>query len=724
MTASNIIKQDSSKGEILNQSQPSAKNNITSPGIVNIFKSSITPPEISYVASGSEQSRKEITNGLGYMPVVWYNNHQIEAESINFLSIYTDVISPAMKINFLDTLGLMKDKAFPLDDAKITLFLNSRSDQLKSIFIQFKIRTFTNNNGVFSVDCIMDVDGLYIKKFKSYSSMTSNQALQEICKDIGLGFNTNITDTNDKMTWINSGKKPYDFIEEVIDHSYISDESFVYGYIDHYYNLNFIDIQKELSRDISNELGVVSTNISDILQTSKEENVGKLLLTNDASVIGSNIYFESCRIINSSTETSLESGYRDVLKYYDILDKSLLNFKVDSLNNNADNSIILKGSPLDDEFYNNNQNFIYGGKIDTDNLHKNFSYTKTLNNRNIIDAQKIGMEIELPSPNYNIYRFQKIRIMISSNTATPSSPMINQRLSGDWLIVDIRYILSNKSLKQVVTLIKRELELSEDELNNESISRKSQPYDSGRGSYDNPVTTSTTSITTTLPPLGTKLGRIVGTSQIPIKTNFHYVVIHIIDNLEGGYYHPDMGKKNPSLGKVYGDSGETMFGMDRKHDDPKVTNSPSGREFWSLIDKSNARLNWPLEFGSSACSKQMPKQTSDILKELVVKMMEPVFNSYLNTFIPKKDIQNIIRGDGRLLYNFVYATFNGRKWFNGWANEIRSAYHSGPPTPDKLTILFVGKRIDNTGVVGNIHNNSLIAQTGRKIAKFVGVDIA
>jgi hypothetical protein len=386
----------------------------------------------------------------------------------------------------------MKDKAFPLDDTRVTLFLNSRSDQLKPIFLQFKITDFTNNNGILSIDSSLDADGLYIKKFKSYTSMTSNQALQEICKEIGLGFNTNIVDTNDKMTWINTGKKPYNFIDEVLDHTYLSDESFVAGYIDYYYNFNFVDIQKEMSRDINNELGIVSNSLAEILKISDKNDIGRLVLSNDASVSGSNAYFYSYRIINESTSTSLKNGYSDVVKYYDMLDKSLLNFNVESLNNNADKSIILKGAPQDETFYKSNQNFIYGGKFDSDNSHKNFNYTKVQNNRNIIDAQKIGIEIELNSPNYNVYRFQKIKLIISSNTPTPAAEMINQRLSGDWFIVDIKYRFFDSNLSQVITLIKRELELSDDELNSELISPgkaggRTTGYDAGRGTYPNPT---------------------------------------------------------------------------------------------------------------------------------------------------------------------------------------------------------------------------------------------
>lgn len=490
-----IIPQETSRGEIVDQNKSesnTSKNNITNNGIVNIFKATLKPNEISFNFSNNEKTKEEIKNGLGYIPIVWYNAYQIDAENIQYLSLFDDGIAPTLKLNFIDTLGIMKDKAFPLDDTRIIVFISSRSDLLKPIFIQFKISNFSNSDGLLSIEATMDVDSLYVKSFKSYSKMTSNQVLQEVCKEIGIGFNTNITDTNDKMTWINSGKKAYDFIEEIIDHAYVSDDSFVIGYIDHYYNYNFVDIQKELSRDITQELGVVSVGIAELFKVNDIKNISRLLLTNDASVAGSNLYFDTFKIMNNSTSVSLENGYTDIIKYYDSLDKSLLNFSVDSLNNNTDKSIVLKGAPQDETFYKANQNFVYGGKVDSDNSHKNFNYSKTQNSRNINDIQKVGMEIELSTPNYNIYRFQKIKIVLSSNTPTPASPMINQRLTGDWLIVDIKFMYYDGSLKQIVTLVKRELELSDDELEKELISSnrsngKGKGYESGRGDYQNPT---------------------------------------------------------------------------------------------------------------------------------------------------------------------------------------------------------------------------------------------
>jgi lysozyme family protein len=701
------------------------KNNLSSDRITKIFDATVIPQQISFDTTNSTQAVNETKNGFGYIPVVYYGAFQIDAEQIDFFTVYNDDMAPAMKLIFTDTLGLMRDKGFPLDDTKITVFINSRSDQLKSIFIQFKIRNFSNSNGLMMIDGVMDVNSLYIKNFASYRNMTSNMAIQQVCREIGLGFNTNIVDTNDRMTWINTGKKNYDFLEEIIDHAYISDESFIAGYIDYYYSFNFVDIQKELSRNVSNDVGIVTTSLEKIFgQKENINDVGPLALTNDASMDGSNIYFSSFRVINDSTAISLSKGYSDNVKFYDLNNKSSLSFKVNSLNNNSDKSILLKGSPQDNTFFNLNQNFVYGGKIDTDNTHKNFKYSPTQNNRNISEAEKIVIEIQLNHPNYNIYRFQKIMLRLAANSKLPSGELINQRLSGDWLISDIRYIYDNKALKQMVTLVKRELELSEDELKNELITNQTSKTgtDGIRGTFENPSTTQAVNNQTSNPqPLSTA-ARLIGDGVIRKDMTFKEITQSVILNLEGGYFHPDMIKPNSqAIIRVkdprYSTSGETMFGLDRKAGGPTINACAPCLQFWGLIDAQNAKDKWAWNFIP-------PDPLKSKLLDLAIQIMEPLFNQSLNLYVPEKEIRDIINSDGRLLFNFVYAQWNGPGWFKGWANQIRAAYKNGKTKSEDLIVLFVEKRVNNIGIIGNNTNNSLISQGGRKIADIVGVNIS
>ena len=87
-------------------------------------------------------------------------------------------------------------------------------------------------------------------------------------------------------------------------------------------------------------------------------------------------------------------------------------------------------------------------------MHLNYHYSYVQNIRNIVELDKISLEIDMQSPNYNIYRFQKINVLISNQASTPSQPHINNRLSGEWFITDIKFRYQNGKYSQIVKLIK------------------------------------------------------------------------------------------------------------------------------------------------------------------------------------------------------------------------------------------------------------------------------
>lgn len=446
------------------QSNNNVSGNLT--GITNIFGPTIYPDAIQFNAPDGQDVQKEILQGLGTFPFIWYNSYQIDITDIDFFSLYHDDDIPCIKIIFNDTIGLMKDTGFPLDDTKIKVFINPRTSQLKPIFMQFKIKTFTNNGNKYTIGGIMDASNLYIQKYASYKG-TSYDAIQKNCKEIGLGFNSNITETDDNMTWINTGTKVSDFMNSIVESSYKSDTSFITSYIDFYYNYNFVDVAKELEKNIQNELGVSSMGIEELSKIDNTDQTSSLFLTNDYAMQNSNSYFKSYKVINNSTDISLSIGYSSHIKFYNTLDKSFLIFKVESITSKSNTSIILKGAPQDDTFYKSNVDLLYLGKADTDNAHKNYQYSHIQNDRNICDLQKIGLEIHMGSPNFNLYKFQKIYVVISNQGTTPSQSHINTRISGEWIIVDIKFIYKDGIIDQIITLVKRELELSPDEMSNE-----------------------------------------------------------------------------------------------------------------------------------------------------------------------------------------------------------------------------------------------------------------
>lgn len=290
---------------------------------------------------------------------------------------------------------------------------------MKEILLEFKIIKFSVNGGVYNLTGILDVNGLYTKRFSSIPKMTSFMALQKISKDIGLGFTTNIDNTDDEMTWLNTGQREIDFINTIVETSYKSDETFLLYYIDYYYNLCYVDLEKELNRNIKEELGVGNIGIEEVVKLDNQEKVSRLFLTNDYSMKNSNTFFEEYKVINNSTQVSIQEGYLTKVKFYDELSKDFLIFDVDSITSQGDKSIIMKGPAQDETFFKDNTQLVYTGKLDSDNMHRNYHYSYVQNNRNITELQKIAIEIVMGVPNYTLYKFQKIFVFISNQAPTP-----------------------------------------------------------------------------------------------------------------------------------------------------------------------------------------------------------------------------------------------------------------------------------------------------------------
>jgi hypothetical protein len=182
-------------------------------------------------------------------------------------------------------------------------------------------------------------------------------------------------------------------------------------------------------------------------------------------------------------------------------------------------------------------------------------------------------------------------------------------------------------------------------------------------------------------------------------SSFEEITNKVIDNIEGGYYHPKMNQS--AMGK----SGETMMGIDRRHGGD-INTSPEGREFWKLIDDADASSKWKHKYMGGSLE---PK-----LKSLVAKMMKPFFLKNMNNYL-SPEARKIVESNPNLMFHFVYGTWNGPGWFRKFAIKINDAVKKGITDPKKLTEIAIRSRIDS--------GNSVIAQTAKKIDDILGTNV-
>lgn len=430
-------------------------------GIQNIFPPTI---DLGPIEFNSPSEDKKILSEVGKKPFIWLNDIQLNL--VSKFKITSSGFLPTLSLTFKDTYSHFDNLRFPNDDGRVKVFIDSRNPLLRPIYIEFKITKFTkaNGDGVYNIEGIMNINRMLVIKSESFNSSTSYEVLSKISRLSNIGFSTNIDSTDDKMTWINPGKKVYEFCTDILKRSYRSDTSFMWAFTDFYYNLNFIDIETQMNFDLNKQMGLVTPDLNEIqeLLNSKENSVEAsfLLLTNDVSNSSSPGFFESYKVYNSSTITSIEQGYSNKVKYYDWKTKEFLIFDIDPLTN--DKNVILKSDDV--EFLQENVRQHWEGKFINNNVHNNYHYSNIQNNINLNDIQKIGIEVVLPNLNFNIYRFMKIYVLFINQGMITISPLYNKKLSGEWIVTEIQFFLDfDNKMKQKVKLVRRGLGFSQEE---------------------------------------------------------------------------------------------------------------------------------------------------------------------------------------------------------------------------------------------------------------------
>lgn len=428
----------------------------------------------------------QVVSSIGIRPIVSINGLPIDQSSIQSLKLWHKGMVPMCSLIFQDNTGKLRTNTVQ-DNSIFQIFIDSKSPDLKSIHMEFKVVEFNENtqNSEYSMMGVMNIpytngamktyspsgvggNALYVQSYKSFDG-TSVEAIRQICKDLGVGFNTNIDKSDDKMKWVTNGITIEKSIEEIIRHSYISEKSFIWGYFDYYYCFNLIDMEKEIGRDNSSDVGLETS-------TDKSPSVlSRMALINEKTVEKSSFFFEKYDIKNLSTSKSFGTGHSTKVKYYDVNTKDWLIFDVDGNTSDQTKNVILKGSVDDVELYNQNVSTKFLGYIDTSNVHKNFHYAVALNKRNMDDLSKIQVRLVLPNTNLNLYKGMKLYVtFVNQNVNIGDPERVVWRFTGDWIVSDIIYNFIGDKFQQEVICVRRELSKIPDEIDQKIAAKEAE----------------------------------------------------------------------------------------------------------------------------------------------------------------------------------------------------------------------------------------------------------
>lgn len=426
--------------------------------IYNIFKPTIVLDEISLPVSDTvEEKRTEDMVGLEY-PLIKINNYFITPQEIDFVDIKCKDFLPKITLQITVTSDLFMDREMPKDGDIISLFIRNKSDVLNPIRNDYIINSVTpskRRTAGSSPVTITFFGELFVPNLKGRSANTfkgtSMEVLKQVAEEMNLGFNTNDDNTDDRQLWYVTTNYE-DFIHDVVERAWRDSNSFYSVWIDVYYNLNFVNIQKQLlsAEDDIDEAAVLNTVDSDWTwgTESDEEEMAPTpkVFSNYLGFRLSSFYITQWKPVNKSSALTQRFGLSMGNSFFEHLNQVYeeeeenyweLNMVPMYDQEKISNHILLRGRTTYDPSIhvgelaraNHDYNEIYtqdrwmgvqytlsnpneSNKQWTGNHHRNYMRAQVNNFINLIELDKLTLEVDVQGSNTNVIIGDKIPVVI------------------------------------------------------------------------------------------------------------------------------------------------------------------------------------------------------------------------------------------------------------------------------------------------------------------------
>lgn len=299
--------------------------------IYEVFASTIELDELSLPGEPTPAKQKLESVASVQYPLIKINDYIISETEIDYVNIDCTDFLPEIALKCTFNHQSFISKEMPKDGDIISIAIRNKSDTLKMIrndYVITGVVSNENNTDNSNLSVLTFFGKLFIpglssgKQVFSYEG-TSFNAMKDLAKQTGLGFATNEDDTNDKQIWISGNYSIIDYINYTVSKSWKDDESFYHVWIDIYYNLNFVNINKQLmSGEEEVDSAVLLDNINKEYiygETSKqsETKVTPKVLSNFEAYKTSSFYIDSWKPINRATNITFQYGTKVLCNLYE-----------------------------------------------------------------------------------------------------------------------------------------------------------------------------------------------------------------------------------------------------------------------------------------------------------------------------------------------------------------------------------------------------------------------
>lgn len=452
-------------------------------------------------------------------PIIRINDMVLGKDDIQSMLISSKGFLPTIELSLKFANTALISKNMPKDGDMISVFVRTNTSAINYLRNDFIINHVDSNISSKSANNTVFLRGeLFIEGFTSNNNTfgiigTSKDVMKEIAKKFKMGFAYNdADDMDDLQNWLCCFSSPQGFIEDVTRHSWKNNMSFFKSWVDLYYNLCFVNVNKFLSSDENPEdeidLTFFSSTVAlnDLTSSSDKPDDAKPFLkvfSNFDSFKGSSFYISKWHPVNRSN--SLSSGYSNIIHSFthnqnvyienkdNCEDTLIVNPVYDA--SKLDSYIILRGRTKYDENANPDDeqarvnysmqdtyiNHIWSGveyKMDKDenpssnntwsgNVHHNYHNAAYQNEINDIELNKLYIEVVCDGLCLQVMRGERVPVFLKYNTPldkniSPDDPGFNRFYSGYYIVDSIAYKYNGKvkagysSFSTIMSLKRRE----------------------------------------------------------------------------------------------------------------------------------------------------------------------------------------------------------------------------------------------------------------------------
>lgn len=398
--------------------------------------------DLQYDDSGNKLDVAGEKLGLS-SPYITINTLAFWDSSILEFSLDTSGFLPKVMFTIGDINHSLSNEFLPIDDIAC-VFIRSDNTDFFSVRQDFKITSFVKiADSVYSVEGILHIPKMFNDEIFGHKG-TSFACLKEIAGLLGLGFASNIQDTNDSMYHVCCNDNFKEFISsEILGYIYKDDKSFFTCYVDQWYYLNLVEINCLFKKDVELDQTSWVAASSTELHKEKEKNIELLFLSNLPDSDGRANFIEDYEIINNGGMKSIKNGYRQNIIYYDKDKKKHEQYFIESLTTegiDADDRV-MKGERNED--HTKNTRNIHFESLFLDNAHKDYFFAKAFNKLNIDEINKFKVRFELKGINFGLMNYMIIPIHISNQNRLyediNGGTDVNVSLSGNYVITGMCY---------------------------------------------------------------------------------------------------------------------------------------------------------------------------------------------------------------------------------------------------------------------------------------------